>query len=375
MGGYQVIIVGGGLAGLTASLHLRHLGLEVLVFEKQGYPHHKVCGEYVSKEVVPYLASLGICLDSPPSPQIDTLLFSDLRGKSIYVKLPLGGIGISRFDFDALLYQKAREEGVHFIFGNVRELRYEQDRFCVIDDTGNQYRSPVAIGAYGKRSHLDKGLHRGFVNKRSAWLAVKAHYAHSGFPEQQVALHSFEGGYAGLSKVGTGAVNFCYLASYKSFKRAGDVAGFNERVVSANPHLASFLEEAEPLFKEPLSIAQISFERKSAVEDHLIMCGDSAGLIHPLCGNGMAMAIHSAKLAAEHIGRFLLQRDYGRNQMERDYRTCWQGAFQRRLWMGRRLQSLLLNPLAARVAMGTVARSPGLLQHMISRTHGKPLHL
>jgi flavin-dependent dehydrogenase len=244
-----------------------------------------------------------------------------------------------------------------------------------VDGAGNQHWSPVAIGAYGKRSHLDKGLHRGFMNKRSTWLAVKAHYAHSGFPERQVALHSFEGGYAGLSRVETGAVNFCYLTSYKSFKRAGDVAGFNAQVVSANPHLASFLEEAEPLFKEPLSIAQISFEGKSVVEDHLIMCGDSAGMIHPLCGNGMAMAIHSAKLAAEHIGRFLTQRDYGRDEMERDYRACWQQAFQRRLWMGRGMQSLLLNQFSARLAMGTIARSPGLLRQMISLTHGKPLQL
>jgi flavin-dependent dehydrogenase len=30
--------------------------------------------------------------------------------------------------------------------------------------------------------------------------------------------------------------------------------------------------------------------------EDMLMIGDTAGLIHPLCGNGMAMAIHSAKL-------------------------------------------------------------------------------
>jgi hypothetical protein len=51
-------------------------------------------------------------------------------------------------------------------------------------------------------------------------------------------------------------------------------------------------------FEKPLTISQVSFEEKKC-ENHIIMIGD-AGLIHPLCGNGMAMAIHSAKLARKY---------------------------------------------------------------------------
>jgi len=56
---YQVIIVGGGLAGLTSALHLSKQGLKVLLIEKNQYPKHKVCGEYISNEVLPYLQALG----------------------------------------------------------------------------------------------------------------------------------------------------------------------------------------------------------------------------------------------------------------------------------------------------------------------------
>jgi flavin-dependent dehydrogenase len=43
----EILIIGGGLAGLTATLHLEKAGLSVILIEKTTYPHHKVCGEYV----------------------------------------------------------------------------------------------------------------------------------------------------------------------------------------------------------------------------------------------------------------------------------------------------------------------------------------
>ena len=55
---YDVVIIGGGLAGLTCALHLSRKGVDVLLIEKNTYPHHKVCGEYVSNEVLPYLKRL-----------------------------------------------------------------------------------------------------------------------------------------------------------------------------------------------------------------------------------------------------------------------------------------------------------------------------
>ncbi|MEH6681140.1 MAG: NAD(P)/FAD-dependent oxidoreductase [Sediminicola sp.] len=369
----KVIIVGGGLAGLTAALHLRLLGVQVLVLEKQAYPHHKVCGEYVSNEVFPYLLSLGVCFDDLQIPDIKQLLFSDAGGRSVEVPLPMGGKGISRFAFDSLLYAKAKKVGVDFVFSAVRSVRFSHGEFVMEDSDGAHHRAPMAIGAYGKRSPLDKDLQRDFVLKKSNWLAIKAHYKQPKFSGEQVGLHCFEGGYGGLSKTETGAINFCYLTSYGSFKKADNIQDFNRKRVSQNPYLRSFLETAEPLFDHPLGIAQVSFERKEAVEGHMIMCGDSAGLIHPLCGNGMAMAVHAAKLASEHIGRFFNEKGYGRTRMENDYKRQWKSHFKRRLYMGRRLQSVLLHPLSARFAMATVARSPLLLQKLIGMTHGKPL--
>ena len=57
---YDVLIIGGGLSGLTCALHLSKANCKVLLIEKQKYPHHIVCGEYVSNEVIPYLKWLGV---------------------------------------------------------------------------------------------------------------------------------------------------------------------------------------------------------------------------------------------------------------------------------------------------------------------------
>ena len=257
---FDVIIVGGGLAGLTAALELTNSGLAVAVFEKSPYPRHKVCGEYLSCEVLPYLQSLGVDLSMAVS--INTLLLSTRNGKSFTKKLPLGGIGISRYALDDILYQKCLELKVQFFFQTVTQISFAGEKFKIVDAAKKAYQARVVIGAYGKRSNLDKELNRPFIKQKSPWLAVKAHYRHPQFPENQVALHNFVGGYCGLSRTETGAVNMCYLASYQNFSRYKNIKAFNEHILTRNPHLKAFLEEAKPMWDQPLSIAQVSFAKK-----------------------------------------------------------------------------------------------------------------
>ena len=371
---YDIIIVGGGLAGLTAAIDSRMRGHSILVIEKKKYPHHRVCGEYVSNEVLPYLESLDIFLGKFGAVNINTMQFSTISGDSVSTRLPLGGAGISRYAFDNLLYEKALELGAEFAFKRALSITFEDNLFEVATDGKEIFSSPLVIGAYGKRSNLDKQLKRDFIQQKSSWLAVKAHYKYE-FPNNLVALHNFKGGYGGLSKVESGAVNFCYLANYSAFQKEKNVESFNQNVVAKNPFLASFLKNADPLFSEPLTIAQISFSPKKAMENHVLMCGDTAAVIHPLCGNGMSMAIHAAKIASGLIHKFLENKSYKRSQLERDYQNEWDRTFRQRLWVGRRAQSILLNETLSNVALSTAVKSPRILQSLIERTHGKPIQV
>ncbi|MFT5255874.1 MAG: flavin-dependent dehydrogenase, partial [Candidatus Paceibacteria bacterium] len=89
----EVLIIGGGLAGLTAGIHLSQQGFDVLLIEKYAYPHHKVCGEYVSNEVLPYLKRLGVDPIKNGAKNISSFEISNIKGELLSTKLSLGGFG------------------------------------------------------------------------------------------------------------------------------------------------------------------------------------------------------------------------------------------------------------------------------------------
>ncbi|RRQ48412.1 NAD(P)/FAD-dependent oxidoreductase [Maribacter algicola] len=370
MNEHQIGIVGGGLAGLTAAMALSRHGYDIAVFETVPYPHHKVCGEYLSNEIIPYLEALGINLFAAGGKAITRFEISSIQGKKAECELPLGGMGISRYALDNLLYKNVQQRNVTFYFEKVSDIRFDGKGFTVVSRE-RSVKAPIVIGAYGKRSGLDKTLNRSFIQKKNDWLALKAHYSCSEFPDDLVALHNFIGGYGGLSKTESGHVNFCYLARYEVFKEFKDVSAFNVRIVSQNPHLRDFLRKAEPVFEDSLSIGQISFESKEPVVNHILMCGDTAGLIHPLCGNGMAMAIHSGKLVSECVHDFFNGQHQKRSDLEKAYKKSWNQNFKDRLGYGRIFQRLLLKPQILHWGISTLAQSETLLQKMITKTHGK----
>lgn len=367
---FDVIIVGGGLAGLTSAIDLSLSGLDILVIEKDHYPKHKVCGEYVSNEVLPYLKRLGISIENTPADQIHRLVLSGRFGNSIHVDLPLGGFGMSRYALDDLLYKTAKSSGVTFKFETVSDIAFENEQFYIATKEQTYY-SEIVIGSFGKRSILDKKLGRDFIQQKTPWIGIKAHYQTDDFPAGEVHLHNFDGGYCGLSKTETGAVNFCYLTHHNSFKKEGSVENFNKYILAQNPRLKSFLDNSNLLFDKHLAISQVSFQNKNAVENHMLMAGDSAGLIHPLCGNGMAMAIHSAKLISEEIKAFKTHKN--RKQLEENYSKTWNKTFRKRLIFGGVFQHILLKSRLTNIGMSVVSKSPYILKKMIQQTHGKPI--
>ena len=104
---FNVIIIGGGLAGLSSAIHLSKENIRVLVIEKNAYPKHKVCGEYISNEVLPYLKFLEIDVFELGAQKINKFELSTPKNKLIKARLPLGGFGISRYTLDNALAKKA----------------------------------------------------------------------------------------------------------------------------------------------------------------------------------------------------------------------------------------------------------------------------
>ena len=288
----EVLIIGAGLAGLTAAIHLSKAGRSVTVIEKHEFPRHKVCGEYISNEVLPYLESLGVDCGELAPVQISNTCISSINGRQLSGKLPLGGFGVSRFALDKFLYDKAVLSGCRMVHDSVTEISFNSDLFTIGTTKSGQLTSKIAVGAFGKRSNIDQKLSRNFIAQKSPWLAVKAHYK-GNIPSDVVTLHNFDGGYCGVSKVENDIVNICYLANYDTFKKYKHIEDYQQHVLFKNPALKAVFENCEMQFDKPLTISQISFCKKPTVENHVLMTGDAAGLIHPLCGNGMAMAIRT----------------------------------------------------------------------------------
>ncbi|MBW8362149.1 MAG: NAD(P)/FAD-dependent oxidoreductase [Kaistella sp.] len=368
----EVIIIGGGLAGLTSAIHLSKMGIPVIVIEKNQYPKHKVCGEYISNEVLPYFKWLNFDIQSLNPTQIKSLEFSSESGKMIKTELPLGGFGVSRYTLDFALYQKSLSQKCIILEDQANEIVFKDNRFEIHLASGKILTSKVVLGGFGKRSNLDLKMNRSFLHEKSPWLAVKSHYQ-GAFPNDVVGLHNFEGGYCGVSKVENNLLNICYLTNFKSFRKYKNIEEFQEKVVGQNPHLRKILQNSKSVFSKPLTISQICFEKKENVENHILMMGDTAGLIHPLCGNGMAIAIHSAKLASEQTLGFL-EGKISRLEMERNYSENWNRNFKQRLWYGRLLGSILQHSKLSEVLTKFITHLPFLLPVIIRKTHGKEIN-
>jgi flavin-dependent dehydrogenase len=372
--GLKIAIVGGGLAGLASAIHLSKAGLQVTLIEKNEYPKHKVCGEYISNEVLPYLQYLDADPLTIGAKKINRFLLSTTRGKTIETKLPLGGFGVSRFTLDHFLLQKAIENNCSIIQDTVSDVHFANDSFEVYTKEGKQLSAKIVIGAFGKRSNMDVALDRSFIKNRSPFVAVKTH-VQGNFPDDLVALHNFKGGYCGVSQVENGHLNICYLANYTSFQQHKNIDAFNKAVLYKNPHLKNIFENTVPVFEQPLTISQVSFSDKTTVQDHILMCGDAAGMIHPLCGNGMAMAIHSAKIVSELLIDYLNKKIKTRQELETAYSQQWKTAFKKRITTGRVLQSFFGKDNLARAIMYGLTHVPGILPAIIKQTHGRILNV
>ena len=370
---FDVIIVGGGLAGLTSAIHLSKREKQVLLIEKNEYPKHKVCGEYISNEVLPYLNSLGVDPISEGAKKITKVHISTIKSNLIKGELPLGGFGMSRYFLDDLLVKKALLNGVQILKDNVDSINFKKESFTIVTKSSGVFQSKITIGAFGKRSSLDQKMNRKFIKKKSPYLAIKIHVKGL-FPENLVALHNFKGGYCGVSKVENNAINVCYITEYRSFKKHKNITDFQEQVVFKNEHLKKIFKESTPVFEKPLTISQVSFQTKNPVENHIIMCGDTAGMIHPLCGNGMGMAISSARLASMRILQFLNGEIKTRENLEKQYFRDWNKEFKIRLKTGHFIAWLFRNQTISQIAYSILKRTPSLLPKMIKFTHGKQIH-
>jgi len=371
---FTAAIIGGGLAGLSLSILLSKAGYKTILFEKEKYPFHKVCGEYISLESWNFIEKLGLELSNLSLPIIKKLIVSSPNGNTITTNLDLGGFGISRFFLDNELKKIALEKGV-IIYEEtkVTDVLFADEIFTVKYNGGEVF-SKIVAGSFGKRSNLDVKWKRNFINQKTDklnnYIGVKYHVKIN-LPADTIALHNFENGYCGVSKIENGVSCLCYLTTAENLKNNhNSIKEMEKNILFKNPFLKEIFTESEFVFKEPVTISQISFDKKDQIENHILMLGDSAGMVTPLCGNGMSMALHSSKIAYENISSYL-KGDISRQQMEINYKNEWQKRFEKRLRNGRNIQRFFGKEKLTNIFIRIIKPFPFLINRLVKSTHGK----
>ena len=359
---FDAVVVGAGPAGSAAAAVLAEHGRSVLLLEKDVFPRHKVCGEFLSADALPSLDRIGArreIEDATPE-RMTRGAFHLAGGKVVSFPLPAPALGLSRHRFDALLARRASGAGADVRFAarvlsvepapesgfRVRFLHRQRESVAM---------ATAAIGAWGRWDSLDRALDRGFLGRRTRFFGWSRDFrTDGGFLEGEVRLYLFAGGYCGLSRVEGGAVNLAGVVAEKVWKRAG--AGWDSVVEGARRGNRALDRDLARLTPGPigfLGTGPVFFTRKPPVENGLLMAGDAAGVIDPFSGEGQAAALASGILAAETAER-LVAGELSRAGAAHAYATEWRRRFARRFAWSAVFRRLVLNEtigaLAGRLA-------------------------
>ncbi len=305
----SIAIAGAGPAGAAAAILLARAGRPVALVERDRAPAHKVCGEFISREAVADLADLGLDLPGLGAQRIARMRL--VRGDRVVESaLPFVAASLTRRTLDAALQALAESAGATLHRGRtVRALRPD-----ALDlDDGTTIPAAAVLLATGK--HDLRALRRPapasprLVGFKTYWrlsptqsAALSGHVEVLLFPRLNRA-DARGGTYGGLQPVEGGAANLCLLVSQARLDAA---AGRWDAVLDAlcaeSPHLRTRLQAATPLLDRPLSIAGVPYgfvHRGPA--GGVFRLGDQACVIPSFTGDGMAIALHTARLAARTI--------------------------------------------------------------------------
>jgi menaquinone-9 beta-reductase len=296
----EYLVIGGGLAGSMAAMRLAAAGREVTLLEKERSAHHKVCGEFLSREAVEYLRSAGVEPLDLGAATLGVVRLSAHR-KIVEAALPFTAISLSRSVLDEAMLARARAAG----------CRVERGAFVQgISRSGGRWRAQVRGGDAWHAAHLflASGKHDlgGWEREDCAQgdlVGFKLHWRLT--PSQTSSLRGamelflFSGGYGGLSLVENDVANLCLVVQRNEMRRQGAWPGLLANLMDQNEHLGLRLDGAAPLWDRPLAIYPIPYGYVSKHAHDLWPIGDQAAVIPSFTGDGMSIALHSGALAAQ----------------------------------------------------------------------------
>ena len=296
----EVLIVGGGVAGCAAAIALARKGRSVTLIEREPTPRHKVCGEFLSGEALEDLHALGIDVASLGAVPIHNVRLAAAR-RAAEAPLPFPAASLTRKALDTALIAEATAAGVRIERGrSVQALaRTAGNLWQAMLDNGTTRNAPTVFLATGK--HDLRGHRR--PDDPHRWVAFKMYFRLAPAQAAELARASelmlYPGGYGGIQPVEDGMANLCCVVQKRYLPHGSHRwENFLAKMQQDCPHLAMRLAGAEPMLDRPIAITHIPYGYlRRTTEDGLYCIGDQAAVIPSFTGDGISIALHTARCA------------------------------------------------------------------------------
>lgn len=303
----DVAIVGGGPAGSACALALARAGIAVSVIERRAFPRRKVCGEYLNGGAVAALDELGLAA------AVRTVA-TPLRGirlvppaaDALELPFPTPALACERETLDALLLEAAREAGATVVRAGAEDLIREAGRVAgviVRDEAGERQsiRARVTVGADGSGSLVARKLGLAKAARGRRRFAVGGHYTGFGELGGHVEMYVGTGAYFAINPVGAERANVMVVV------RDRDLATWSGAVDQGMRGKAAELGRGHRSFEGArrlgprVSVGPLAFDVTGAAAPGALLIGDAAGFLNPFTGQGVFLALRSAREAAAAI--------------------------------------------------------------------------
>ncbi len=346
----QVVIVGGGPAGLATAIAARRRDLDVLLLERATPPIDKACGEGLMPDGVERLAALGVRLDRGAGRPFRGIRYLD--GERVAeADFPRGsGLGIRRTVLHGAMVQRAEAAGVRLLWGVTARGLVPGG----VESDQGRLRARWVVGADGLHSRVRRWAGLEGRPRPLRRFGVRRHYNLPPWSER-VEVYWGDRSEAYVTPVSEREVGVALLWS-------GEKSDF-DKLLGRFPALRARLGEARissrdrgagPLDQRPTAVCRA----------HVALVGDAAGYRDAVTGEGLALALHQADSLAEALAAGDLS-DYAaavRRQTALPFAVI--GAL---LWAER-------HPALRRRLMATLAAEPALFRRLLA-VHARQLPL
>ena len=326
---FDIVIVGAGIAGLTAGIHLRKRNLSVLIIEKAVFPRKKLCGGFLTYPAIREIVALGF--DSTDNsifyPSSD--VFIHHHGSELKLKLTQDAYMVSRFDFDHMLCRKYLEMGGELIEGT-RATCIADDNTLLLDN-GDTLRFNILIGADGANSMVRKYINRDI--QRSDGFCVGKNYS---LPISSSLPQGFHL-YMDLIDEGYGWC-FAYTDRYASVGVGGTKK--DGMVLDAAKQLFARLHIDEPHLEG--AIIPNGKPANILASGNIFLAGDATGLVDSVLGEGIYPALLAGRIIGSKVGAGLTAKTY-RKELKELTETCQSARLLGKLMADKNIKDMLVH--------------------------------